>query len=217
MDAVGCTTTTRFTVTSPSVKNSRFSSTAGITDPNVCIASLYHALLDVHNIVEAEESQRQTSPDELFNKFNNLLHYQIGPVLSPSRPQLIFIDALDESQPAITGGRNETVEVTATAFQRLPEHLPENVYVIATTRPVRDSTALVRREHLYWFNLNAPDYVNDNLQDGEDYVRERLIGSQVASQALHELARIPVATILYSNCCVTTSERLLSHRQSENF
>ena len=102
--------------------------TAGITDPNVCVKSLYASLLEAHGIEESEESQRQDSPEAVYNKLVNLLSRSIAPRLAPSRPQLIFIDGLDEAEPTPSG---------QTAYQRIPENLPAGVYVIATTRPVR--------------------------------------------------------------------------------
>ena len=64
--------------------------TAGITDPAVCVRSLYHAILEAHDITEAEESKRKTSPDEEFTKLTNLLATEIAPRLMPGRPQLIL-------------------------------------------------------------------------------------------------------------------------------
>ena len=72
----------------------------------------------------------------MFLKLTNLLKDQVAPRLTPGRPQLIFIDALDESEPTATG---------RTAFQRIPEDLPAGVYIIATTRPVTDRVSLARR------------------------------------------------------------------------
>ena len=56
----------------------------------------------------------------------NLLSQSIAPRLASSRPQLIFIDALDEAEATSSG---------ANAYQRIPENLPAGVYVIATARP----------------------------------------------------------------------------------
>src|SRR4029077_11612774 len=46
--------------------------TAGITDPDVCLRSLYAALLEAHAITEAEESKQKNSPEEVFIKLTNL-------------------------------------------------------------------------------------------------------------------------------------------------
>ena len=59
--------------------------TASITDPDVCVRSLYAALLEAHNITESEESREQASPEEMFHKLTNLLSESIAPRLSPSR------------------------------------------------------------------------------------------------------------------------------------
>ena len=63
--------------------------TAGLTDPDVCVKSIYHGLLDAHNLTEAVESRQQDSPEETYNKLTRLLEEQIAPRLSPGRPQLI--------------------------------------------------------------------------------------------------------------------------------
>src|SRR5207249_3991250 len=135
---------------------------AGIIDPDVCVRSLYHALLEAHNLTEAEESRQQTDPNQVFLKLMNLLKDHIAPKLTPGRPQLIFIDALDEadrspSAPSAPSGK--------TAFQRLPEELPAGVYVIVTTRPVTDRVTLARGRNLHWLDLDAPEYQQENLQD----------------------------------------------------
>ncbi len=96
--------------------------TAGVTDPDLCVRSLYAALLEAHGIVEAEGAQQEPNPDAMFNKLVTLLNDQVAPRLSPLRPQIILIDALDESATTATG---------KTAFQRLPESIPAGVYVIA--------------------------------------------------------------------------------------
>jgi len=168
--------------------------TAGITDPDVCVRSLYHALLQWHEITESEESQRQTSPDEVYEKLTNLLADSIAPRLSPSRPQLIFIDALDES---------DTTAADRTAFDRIPENLPAGVYVIATTWPVNDRATLARRDHLHWYDLDSPDLLQDNLRDGAEYVHRELLGSDLPNDALEEISRLGNANFLVLKLLVT--------------
>ncbi len=161
--------------------------TAGITDPDVCAKSLYHALLEAHNLTEAEESRQQADPDSMFLKLTNLLKDQVASRLTPGRPQLIFIDALDESE-ATANGR--------TAFQRIPENLPTGVYVIATTRPVTDRVGLARRPFLHWFDLDDPDYLQDNLNDGLEYARRELASSPLSDGAIVEVARVAAGNFL---------------------
>jgi WD40 repeat protein len=156
--------------------------TAGITDPDVCVRSLYHALLEVHGITEAEESKQENSPEGVYNKLTKLLSREIAPRLLSGRPQLVFIDALDEA-----GGG---------AFQRIPENLPAGVYVIATTRPVSDRTALARREHLHWYDLDAPDLLQDNLRDGAEYVRREMLGAELPDETVGEIARTGAGNFL---------------------
>jgi WD40 repeat protein len=155
--------------------------TAGITDPDVCVRSLYAALLEAHGMEESEESQRQDSPEALYHKLVNLLSQSIAPRLAPSRPQLIFIDALDEAEATPSG---------TTAYQRIPENLPAGVYVITTARPVRDKTFLARRSHLEWYDLDSPDLLQENLRDGVEFVERELAASELPSETLDEIARV---------------------------
>ena len=168
--------------------------TAGITDPDVCVRSLYHALLQSHEITESEESQQQTSPDEVYEKLTNLLADSIAPRLSPSRPQLMFIDALDES---------DTTDARRTAFDRIPENLPAGMYVIATTRPISDRATLARRAHLHWYDLDSPDLLQDNLRDGTEYVRRELVGTDLPDDAVDEISRLGNANFLVLKLLVT--------------
>jgi hypothetical protein len=157
--------------------------TAGITDPDVCVRSLYHKLLEVHDLTESEEAKRQTTPEEVYHKLIDLLGREIAPRLSPGRPQLIFLDALDEAD------RN--------AFLRIPESLPAGVYIIASTRPVSERHSLARRQYLHWFNLDAPDLVQENLRDGWEYVHHHeLVGSDLSQATLDEVARLGAGNFL---------------------
>jgi WD40 repeat protein len=155
--------------------------TAGITDPDSCVRTLYHALLEAHNITESEGSAEQTSPEEVFNKLTNLLGQSIAPRLSPSRPQLIFIDALDEAESA--GGHRS-------AFDRLPENLPAGVYLIASTRPVQDRSTLAGRAHLDWFDLDDPELYQENRRDGAKYVERELAAVDIPRATLDEIAHV---------------------------
>ena len=155
--------------------------TAGITDPDVCVKSLYASLVEAHSIEEAEESQRQDSPEAMYNKLVDLLSRSIPPRLVPSQPQLLFIDALDEAEPMLGG---------QTAYQRIPENLPAGVYVIATARPVRDRTLLARRSHLERYDLDSPDLLQENLRDGKEFAARELIASQLPTETLDEIARV---------------------------
>jgi WD40 repeat protein len=156
--------------------------TAGITDPDVCVRSLYHALLESHDITEAEESKQKNSPEEVYTKLTNLLSQEIAPRLLPGRPQFLFIDALDEA--------------VGNAFRRIPENLPAGVYIIATTRPVSDRIALARRQHLHWYDLDAPDLLQANLRDGFEYVRREMAGSELPNETLDEVARLGAGNFL---------------------
>ncbi len=155
--------------------------TAGITDPEVCVKSLYAALLEAHGIEESEGSQRQDSPEAMYHKLVNLLSQSIAPRLAPSRPQLIFIDALDEAEATPSG---------ATAYQRIPENLPAGVYVIATARPVRDRAFLARRSNLECYDLDGPDLLQENLRDGMEFAERELVASELSTATLGEIARV---------------------------
>lgn len=182
--------------------------TAGITDPDVCVRSLYHALLQTHDITENEDSQRQTSPDEVYEKLTNLLADSIAPRLSPSRPQLILIDALDES---------DKTAASRTAFDRIPENLPAGVYVIATTRPVSDRATLARRAHLHWYDLDSPDLLQDNLRDGAEYVHRELVGSDLPNDAFEEISRLGNANFLVLKLLVTQVQGRLESNEVREY
>ncbi len=156
--------------------------TAGITDPDVCVRSLYAALLEAHGITEAEESRQRNSPEEVYVKLTNLLSREVAPRLLPGRPQLLFLDALDEAD--------------GNAFRRVPENLPAGVYVIATTRPVPDRAALARRQNLHWYDLDAPDLLQENLRDGFEYVQRELAGAGLPNETLGEIARAGAGNFL---------------------
>jgi WD40 repeat protein len=156
--------------------------TAGITEPDVCVKSLYHALLAAHDLTEAEESQRQTAPHEVRAKLVNLLCREIAPRLAPGRPQLLFVDALDEAD--------------GNAFQALPENLPEGVYVIASTRPVVGRTTLARRAHLHWLSLDDPDWGAADHADGFEYVQRELAATRLPAATLEAIARVGAGNFL---------------------
>ena len=100
----------------------------------------------------------------------------------PGRPQLLFIDALDEA--------------AGNAFRRIPENLPAGVYIIATTRPVSDRATLARRQELHWYDLDSPDLLQENLRDGSEYVRRELVGTELPDETLDEIARIGAGNFL---------------------
>jgi hypothetical protein len=176
--------------------------TAGITDPDICIKSLYVSLLEAHGIEESEESRRQDSPEAVFHKLVNLLNDTIAPRLAPSRPQLVFIDALDEAESTASG---------RTAYQRIPENLPAGVYIIATARPVQDRIMLARRAHLEFFDLDSPDLLQENLRDGAEYVKRELVTSQLPAETLDEIARIGRGNFLVlKHVCAAVRDHLKS-------
>jgi hypothetical protein len=49
------------------------------------------------DIAESDESRQQQLPEEVFHKLMNLLGQTVASRVSPARPRLIFIDALDYS------------------------------------------------------------------------------------------------------------------------
>jgi hypothetical protein len=160
--------------------------TAGITDPDVCVNTLYGKLLQAHNLTESEESKKETGPEPTFLKLVDLLR-TIAATLVPGRPQLIFVDALDEAQTS-PGGQ--------TSFDRLPEELPAGVYIIATTRPVMNRTVLVRRPYLQWHDLDSPQLLPENLRDGFEYVARELIASDVPEDTIAEIVRAGAGNFL---------------------
>lgn len=150
--------------------------TAGITDPDICVRSLLWALLKAHHIAEAEESKQQLDAEATFQRLASVLTKDIALHLSPGRRQLILVDGLDEA------------DRRAEAFQRLPDP-PAGVFVIATTRPVQNRTSFARGRNWEWYNLDAPDLLQENLRDGSDYVRRELAASGLPNDTLDEIAR----------------------------
>ena len=61
-----------------------FRRTGGITDPDVCVRSVYQALLEAHGITEAEESKQKNEPEEVHVKLTNLLAREIAPGCCPA-------------------------------------------------------------------------------------------------------------------------------------
>ncbi len=161
--------------------------TAGITDPDVCVRTVYHALLTSHELAEGDDWRQETSPEKMLGKLNDLLSKKIAPKLSPSRPQLIFIDALDEAERTETG---------KDAIQRIPEALPKGVYVIVTTRKIQNRARLSRRSHVHWYDLDSPDLLQDNLRDGTALVRRELKECAVPNETVKEIARVGAGNFL---------------------
>jgi hypothetical protein len=151
--------------------------TAGITDPDVCVRSLYWALREAHHIAEAEESKQQPEGGSAFHRLTKLLTQHIVPRLLPDRRQLILVDALDEA------------DHNREAFQCLTDP-PAGVYVIATTRPVPNRTLLARGRNLEWYNLDDPELLQENLRDGGEYVERELASSGLPNETLDEIARV---------------------------
>jgi hypothetical protein len=160
--------------------------TAGITDPDACLQSLYYALLRAHNLKEPSKTEEQMTPEAVATALSNLLKDHIAPRLADGRPQLIFIDALDEAGTTAAG---------RSAYQCLPENLPDNVFVIATTRTIDDRVVLARR-NASWLSLDDPDLFQDNLNDGREYVRRELGTSGAAEETIEEVARVGAGNFL---------------------
>jgi WD40 repeat protein len=156
--------------------------TSGIRNPDQCVRSLYHALLAEHDIVEAEESRRQNAPEEVAVKLANLLAAEIAPRLKPERPQILFIDALDEAD--------------GNAFQRIPENLPKGVFVIATSRPVPDRVTLAPRSNCRFCDLDDPALAEEDRRDGLEYVTRELADCGLPPETLDEIARLGAGNFL---------------------
>ena len=140
-------------------------------------------LLEAYHITEAEELKQQVDAESTFQRLTTLLVKHIAPRLSSNRRQLILVDGLDEA------------DRRAEAFQRLPDP-PAGVFVVATTRPVPDRTSLARGRNWEWYNLDAPDLLQENLRDGGEYVRRELVASRLSNDTLEEIARIGAGNFL---------------------
>ena len=161
--------------------------TAGITDPDVCVRTIYDELLKTHELSESDDDKKKSSHEEMMKKLTDLLSGTIASKLSPSRPQLILIDGLDEAETTSSG---------KDAFQRIPESLPEGVYVIVTTRHIQRRTRLARRSHVHWYDLDSPDLLQNNLRDGAEFVRRELKDCRVPNETVKEIARIGAGNFL---------------------
>ncbi len=173
--------------------------TAGITDPDVCLRSLYHELLKAqsHKLTESEASKQLDDGRSLVLKLNNLLKEEIAPKLMPDRPQLIFIDALDEAGPSRTTGQS--------AYQFLPGDLPAGVYVIASTRRVEAATELAPRKQLTWYDLDAPELLSKHIKDAQDYVAQELASADYPRTPRPRSPGCRVATSWCSSSFASTS------------
>jgi WD40 repeat protein len=161
--------------------------TAGITDPDLCVRSLYHALRAAHQAGDPRRRGMPGGPERVFVKLCAFLADRVAGRVGPDRPQFILLDALDESLPTASG---------KSAFARIPEELPPGVFVIATTRPVVERTALARRRDLHWFDLDAPERADEDLRDGTEYAARELAGSGLDESVLGEIARAGAGNFL---------------------
>jgi WD40 repeat protein len=161
--------------------------TAGITDPDLCVRSLYHALRTAHQPGEVRRHGVPAGPERVFLKLCSLLAEHVAGRAGPGRLQLILLDALDESLPTPSG---------KSAFARIPEELPPGVFVIASTRPVVERTALARRRDLHWFDLDAPERAEEDLRDGAAYASRELAGAGLDDNTIGEIARAGTGNFL---------------------
>ncbi len=152
--------------------------TEGRTDPYECMSSLYWRLVEVHSL---DSSPRREQLHDLGKMVGHLSQLLRKVKCSLSRPQLIFIDALDEADPSAPG-RN--------AYQCIPEHLPAGIYVIATTRPTRGERILRARQNADCLDLEDPDLRHHNMSDAKEYVEERLKDTGVPEDVQKEIVRV---------------------------
>lgn len=164
-----------------------YSRAAGMTDPDVCVKTLYHALSELHQAREAEGLNLDRSSGELFARLESFLTDAVAPHVSQSEPQVVFIDGLDEAELTVGGH---------TSFDRIPHNLPAGVYVIATTRPVNERTQLARRNDMRWFDLDAPELLQENLRDGARFVGRELLGLELERETLQKIARVGAGNFL---------------------
>ena len=152
----------------------------GMTDPAVCIRTLYDQLVEVHGLDQAAALEPTDDARRLRTKLEVLLVEHVAPKLGDGK-QLVFIDGLDEAG----------VDKDLTSYQALPSRLPKGIIVVATTRhiPAR-SEILVRREDVERLNLNSTDFNFENGKDAKAFVASRLVGKIINATVQDEICRI---------------------------
>jgi WD40 repeat protein len=177
----------------------------GLTDPTDCLRTLYDQLVKTHEIEEAEALDAIENARDLSARFHRLLTKHVAPRLGENK-QLIFIDSLDEAK----------TDTELTAYQALPDQLPQGIFVIASTRSIPERIkVLTRREHVQRLNLNLPDFDPDNLQDAGDFVRSRLKDKSIDSSTQDEICRLGAGNFLVlREICRWAREKLLPEDRS---
>jgi len=178
----------------------------GLTRPGACLRTLYAQLVQIHEVKEAEPLEAADEARVIREKLDGLLHRHVAPRLA-GRKQLIFIDALDE---AIADG-------DLSAYQALPDDLPQGVLVIASSRPLpARSGVLARRNAVERLDLNSPDFNAPHYQDAKEFVASRLAGKTIDETTREEICRVAGGNFLVlSELCRRASDKLHPHEVRE--
>lgn len=152
--------------------------------PDNCVRHLYASLAVNHDLLTPDDARRLSdhsiASDDLFQHLLNTLD-EAGKRLTSTAPQFLLIDALDEAKrPAGEKSR-------PSVFDRLQLPLPPHVYVIATTRDVREIVDLPRRVMI---NMEDPDLKADLIGDGREYAACQLADLGTTDSLLNEIARL---------------------------
>ncbi len=143
-----------------------FRATAGVTDPDECVKSLYRGLLGRWGILEENPTDDRL---ELRRRLHDWLLPQVSiRCQRAGRKEIIFIDALDEASEA---GLDRQSVIEALSLKR---KLPPHVYLFITSRPVPRADSLAQEAHITRFDLDPSS--EDNQRDAVAYCLRELQG-----------------------------------------
>jgi tetratricopeptide (TPR) repeat protein len=180
-----------------------FRASSNITDPDECISSLFHFLLQKYNI---ENENPPAGAKDTRMQFENLLH-TISAMLKPGQKEHIVLDAIDEALPASDG---------QTITDLLPGFIPSQIYFVISSRPQSAITAkLSQREDYQSFLLKAD--TEENKQDAYQFVAEKL-GEKVPANRQKEVADLARWNFLFlKQICTSVLEDDLPIDQISNY
>ncbi|MEO8494887.1 MAG: WD40 repeat domain-containing protein, partial [Planctomycetota bacterium] len=175
-----------------------------LTHPDDCLRTLYEQLVKIHEIEQAERLATTDQSRTLLAKFERLLKNHVAPKLGENK-QLIFIDALDE---AGTDGE-------LSAYLSLPWHLPDGVFVIASTRANMELSEMMEsRKDITPLKLD--DLKAENQVDAAEFVDVKLDGKSIDEATRAEISRLGAGNFCVLNqLCLYASESLRRDKVAE--
>lgn len=153
-----------------------FRATAGITDPDECLKSIYHGLLAKYGTIEQNPTN---DPIELRTRLRQWLFPEVSQACQRRNArEIMVIDALDEA-----GRSHDGMSVV----EMLPIDLPPRVYFLLATRQGPVADALLRRPGVTHFYLEPLAY--ENREDAAGLCMVQLVGrvGQVPLDRFHRV------------------------------